>query len=82
MVAEKTYTDYRSTDIRTGLRYVVELTSIGIIYVALAKLSLALAFHSSECDANMAANRSHVIASHSIPGVRVRRSEVGAPSSV
>jgi hypothetical protein len=43
MVAEKTYTDYRATDIRRRLKYIVELTSIAIIYVALAKLSLALA---------------------------------------
>jgi two-component sensor histidine kinase len=43
MVAEKTYTDYRATDIRRRLKYIIELTSIAIIYVALAKLSLALA---------------------------------------
>src|SRR5262249_37006845 len=43
MVAEKTHTDYRATDISSPLKYIVELTSIAIIYVALAKLSLALA---------------------------------------
>ena len=43
MLAEQTYTDYRATDIRRRLKYIIELTSIAIIYVALAKLSLALA---------------------------------------
>jgi two-component sensor histidine kinase len=43
MVAEKTYTDFRLTDIGRRLKYVVELTSIVVIYVALAKLSLGLA---------------------------------------
>src|SRR5262249_8705206 len=43
MVAEKTYADFRPADIRRRLKYFVELTSIAIIYVALAKLSLALA---------------------------------------
>ena len=43
MVAEKTYTDFRLTDIGRRLKYVVELTSIVVIYVALAKFSLGLA---------------------------------------
>src|SRR5215813_8969346 len=43
MLAEKTYKDFRPADIRSRLKYIVELTSIAIIYVALAKLSLALA---------------------------------------
>jgi integral membrane sensor domain MASE1 len=43
MLDEKTYTDYRATDIRRRLKYIIELTSIAIIYIALAKLSLALA---------------------------------------
>jgi integral membrane sensor domain MASE1 len=43
MLAEKTYTDSRPADIRRRLKYIVELSSIAIIYVALAKLSLALA---------------------------------------
>jgi two-component sensor histidine kinase len=43
MVAEKTYTDFRLTDIGRRLKYVVELTGIVVIYVALAKLSLGLA---------------------------------------
>jgi integral membrane sensor domain MASE1 len=43
MVAGKTYKEYRSTDIRRRLKYIIELTSIAIIYIALAKLSLALA---------------------------------------
>ena len=42
MLAERT-TDYRPTDLGRRLKYVIELTSIAIIYVALAKLSLALA---------------------------------------
>jgi len=43
MVAEKTYTDLRLADIGRRLKYVVELTSIVVIYVALAKFSLGLA---------------------------------------
>jgi integral membrane sensor domain MASE1 len=43
MVAEKTYTDFRPADFGRRLKYVVELTSIVVIYVALAKLSLGLA---------------------------------------
>src|SRR5215469_283207 len=43
MLAEKTYKDFRPADTRRRLKYIVELTSIAIIYVALAKLSLALA---------------------------------------
>src|SRR5262245_25967629 len=43
MLAERTYKDFRPADIRRQLKYIVELTSIAIIYVALAKLSLALA---------------------------------------
>src|SRR5215475_2278057 len=43
MVAEKTYTDFRLTVIGRRLKYVVELTSIVVIYVALAKFSLGLA---------------------------------------
>ena len=43
MLAEKTYTDFRPADIRKRVKYVVELSSIAIIYVAVAKLSLALA---------------------------------------
>ena len=43
MLAEKTYIDFRPADTRRRLKYIVELTSIAIIYVALAKLSLALA---------------------------------------
>src|SRR5262249_7918118 len=43
MLAEKTYKDFRSAETRRRLKYIVELTSIAIIYVALAKLSLALA---------------------------------------
>ena len=43
MLAEKTYKDFRPADIRRRLKYIVELTSIAIIYIALAKLSLALA---------------------------------------
>jgi integral membrane sensor domain MASE1 len=35
--------DFRPADTRRRLKYIVELTSIAIIYVALAKLSLALA---------------------------------------
>ena len=42
MVAEKAYTDFRPAEIGR-LRYVVELTSIVVIYVALAKFSLGLA---------------------------------------
>src|SRR5262245_6184473 len=43
MVAEKAYTDFQLTDIGRRLKYVVELTSIVVIYVALAKFSLGLA---------------------------------------
>jgi two-component sensor histidine kinase len=43
ILAEKTYTDFRPPDIRRRGKYIVELSSIAIIYVALAKLSLALA---------------------------------------
>jgi hypothetical protein len=43
MLADKIYTNVRSGDLRRPLEYVVELTGITIIYVGLAKLSLALA---------------------------------------
>src|SRR5262245_47537421 len=43
MVAEKTYADFQPTDNRRRVTYVVELTSVVVIYVALAKLSLGLA---------------------------------------
>jgi hypothetical protein len=44
MLADKIYTNLRPADLRRqGVEYVVELTGIAIIYVALAKLSLALA---------------------------------------
>src|SRR6266481_151636 len=43
MLAEKIYRNLRPADLRGLLEYVVELTCIAIIYVGLAKLSLALA---------------------------------------
>jgi two-component sensor histidine kinase len=43
MLADKIYTNVRSGDLRRPLEYVVQLTGIAIIYVGLAKLSLALA---------------------------------------
>jgi two-component sensor histidine kinase len=44
MLADKIYPKLRPADLRRqGVEYVVELTGIAIIYVALAKLSLALA---------------------------------------
>jgi len=43
MLAEKTYTNFRPADIRERVKDIVELSSIAIIYVAVAKLSLALA---------------------------------------
>src|SRR5438874_5137282 len=43
MLAEKTYTNFRPADIRKRAKDIVELSSIAIIYVAVAKLSLALA---------------------------------------
>jgi integral membrane sensor domain MASE1 len=43
MLDEKTYKEYQLTYIRRRLKYIIELTSIAIIYIALAKLSLALA---------------------------------------
>ena len=43
MLADKIHTNVRSGDPRRPLEYVVELTGIAIIYVGLAKLSLALA---------------------------------------
>jgi integral membrane sensor domain MASE1 len=43
MLADKIYTNVRLGDLRRPLEYVVELTGIAIIYVGLAKLSLALA---------------------------------------
>jgi two-component sensor histidine kinase len=43
MVAEKTYADFQPTDNRRRVTHVVELTSVVVIYVALAKLSLGLA---------------------------------------
>ena len=43
MLADKIYTNVRSGDLCRPLEYVVELTGIAIIYVGLAKLSLALA---------------------------------------
>ena len=43
MLADKIHTNVRSGDLRRPLEYVVELTGIAIIYVGLAKLSLALA---------------------------------------
>jgi integral membrane sensor domain MASE1 len=43
MLAEKIYTDLRPADLRTVSAYVIELICIAIIYVGLAKLSLALA---------------------------------------
>src|SRR5262245_48612471 len=43
MLAENIYTKLRPANPRRLLEYVVELTSIAIIYVGLAKLSLALA---------------------------------------
>jgi integral membrane sensor domain MASE1 len=43
MLADKIYTNLRAADIRRLLEYVVELTGIAVIYVGLAKLSLALA---------------------------------------
>src|SRR5438034_11708958 len=43
MLAEKTYTNFRPADIRKRVKDIVELSSIAIIYLAVAKLSLALA---------------------------------------
>jgi integral membrane sensor domain MASE1 len=43
MLADKIYTNIRPGNPRRPLEYVVELTGIAIIYVGLAKLSLALA---------------------------------------
>ena len=43
MLADKMYPDLRPTDLRTFLAHIIELTCIAIIYVGLAKLSLALA---------------------------------------
>ena len=43
MLADKIYTNVRSGDLRRPLEYVVQLTGIAIIYIGLAKLSLALA---------------------------------------
>jgi two-component sensor histidine kinase len=44
MLADKIYTNLRPADLpRQGLEYVVELAGVAIIYVGLAKLSLALA---------------------------------------
>ena len=43
MLADKIYTNIRAGDLRRPLEYVVELTGIALIYVGLAKLSLALA---------------------------------------
>jgi two-component sensor histidine kinase len=43
MLADKLYTNLRAADVRRLLEYVVELTGIAVIYVGLAKLSLALA---------------------------------------
>src|SRR5262249_31104941 len=43
MLADKIHRNVRSGDLRRLLEYVVELTGIAIIYVGLAKLSLALA---------------------------------------
>jgi integral membrane sensor domain MASE1 len=43
MLADKIYTNVRSSDLRRPLEYVVQLTGIAIIYIGLAKLSLALA---------------------------------------
>jgi len=43
MLAEKIYTNLRPADLRGLLEYVVDFTCIAIIYVGLAKLSLALA---------------------------------------
>lgn len=41
MLADKMYPDLRPTDLRTFLAHIIELTCIAIIYVGLAKLSLA-----------------------------------------
>src|SRR6266516_507887 len=43
MLADKLYTNLRAADVRRLMEYVVELTGIAVIYVGLAKLSLALA---------------------------------------
>ena len=43
MLADKIYTNLRAAAVRRLLEYVVELTGIAVIYVGLAKLSLALA---------------------------------------
>src|SRR6266545_1250358 len=43
MLADKLYMNLRAADVRRLLEYVVELTGIAVIYVGLAKLSLALA---------------------------------------
>jgi two-component sensor histidine kinase len=43
MLADKIYTNLRAADVRRLLEYFVELTGIAVIYVGLAKLSLALA---------------------------------------
>jgi two-component sensor histidine kinase len=43
MLADKIYTNLRAAAVRRLLDYVVELTGIAVIYVGLAKLSLALA---------------------------------------
>ena len=43
MLADKIYTNLRAADVRRLLEYVVALTGIAVIYVGLAKLSLALA---------------------------------------
>src|SRR6266481_4620310 len=43
MLADKIYTNLRAADVRRLLEHVVELTGIAVIYVGLAKLSLALA---------------------------------------
>src|SRR5262249_50281010 len=56
MLADKIHTNVRSGDLRRPLEYVVELTGIAIIYVGLAKLSLALASIQSKCDPDLAAN--------------------------
>ena len=43
MLADKMYPDLRPTDLRTFSAHIIESTCIAIIYVGLAKLSLALA---------------------------------------
>ena len=60
MLADKVHTNVRSGDLRRPLEYVVELTGIAIIYVGLAKLSLALASIHPDLAANWVRSRSRI----------------------